>query len=78
LHHPSVMNSKKIIGRIIKHVRKNKGFTQQELADGLDTDKPYISRLEAGKINLTVDYLDRIIKTLETNHAEFFNTKHII
>ena len=72
------MSSKKIIGRIIKHVRKNKGFTQQELADGLDTERNYVCRIEAGKINLTVDYLDKIIAILQTNHAEFFNGKHII
>ena len=72
------MNSKKIIGRAIKHERKKKKFTQQDLADRLDTERNYVCRLEAGKINLTVNYLDKIIAILETNHAEFFNGKHLV
>jgi transcriptional regulator with XRE-family HTH domain len=63
--------SKVIIGKMIKARREEKKFTQQYLADLLDVDRQYIWRLENGKINITADYLDKVIKELGCNHKEF-------
>jgi len=57
-----VKSSREIIGRIIKLQRKMKGFTLQELADKLDVDRQYVWRLENGKINMSLDYLDKVIE----------------
>lgn len=46
----------------------------QELAEVLNVDRQYVWRLENGKINLTLDYLDKIIKALNVKHEEFLNT----
>jgi len=64
--------SKEIIGMMIKLRRKEKMITQQQLATLLDVDRQYVWRLENGKINLTMDYLDKLIKELDCNHADFF------
>ncbi|HWY35449.1 MAG TPA: helix-turn-helix transcriptional regulator [Nitrosopumilaceae archaeon] len=63
--------SKEIIGSMIATRRKNKKVTQQELASLLEVDRQYIWRLEKGKVNLTMDYLDKVIKELSCIHEEF-------
>jgi transcriptional regulator with XRE-family HTH domain len=65
--------SREIIGRKIKNQRKKKNLTQQELADLLQVDRQYVWRLENGKINMTLDYLDKIIFKLNCKHEDFFN-----
>ena len=67
------MSSKKIIGRIIKRLRKKKGLTLDEFAHKLDVDRQYIWKLENGKKNMSLDYLDKVIEKLGSKHEEFFN-----
>jgi repressor LexA len=66
--------SKEIIGKLIKQQRLNKQMTQQELADLLNVDRQYVWNIENGKINLTLDYLDKIIAKLKCTHNEFLNS----
>ncbi len=63
-------NSKIVIGKMIKDLRKEKNLSQQELADLLDVDRQYIWRIENGKINLTLDYFDKIIDKLIQNNKK--------
>lgn len=37
------------IGRNIRHLRKKKNLTQDQLAELIDGDQKYISRIESGK-----------------------------
>jgi transcriptional regulator with XRE-family HTH domain len=46
-----------LIGRQIKEARKKKGISQKELAKTLNYSQTTISKLEAGKIDLTVGNL---------------------
>ena len=64
-------SSKEIIGTMIKSRRKEKDFTQKHLADLLEVDRQYVWRLENGKINFTMDYLDKVILQLDCNHKDF-------
>lgn len=58
---------------MIKHQRIKSGLTLEELAQKLDTDRHYIWKLENGKTNMTLDYLDKILTVLKCSHKEFFN-----
>lgn len=71
-------NSKKIIGRIIKTQRKKKNLTLNELAEKLKVDRQYIWNLENGKINMTADYLDKIIEKIGCTHIDFFNLTDLV
>jgi transcriptional regulator with XRE-family HTH domain len=66
-----VKSSREIIGAMIRHRRKEKKLTQQDLANLLEIDRQYVWRLENGKVNLTMDYLDTIIEKLDCTHADF-------
>ncbi|PBQ32783.1 hypothetical protein CNR22_13700 [Sphingobacteriaceae bacterium] len=65
------VNSQEVIGKMIAKQRILKHFTQTEFALLLNVDRQYIWRLENGKINLTMKYLDKIIICLDCVHDDF-------
>lgn len=67
----TLKSSKKIIGELINHYRTKKGLTLEELATKMNTDRHYIWKIENGKVNMSMDYLDKIIKALKCTHDEF-------
>ncbi len=67
-----VKTSRQIIGMMIELRRKKINFTQTQLANLLEVDRQYVWRLENGKINLTMDYLDKVIEKLNCTHDDFF------
>jgi len=64
-------SSKEIIGTMIKSRRKERDFTQKQLADLLEVDRQYVWRLENGKVNFTMDYLDKVIYKLNCDQKDF-------
>lgn len=65
---------KKEIGKKIKQLRKNNlELTQDEFAKRLGWDRTYLSRIESGKQNLTLDSLVLICKNLDVSLADFFS-----
>ncbi len=59
----------KIANNVEKLRRKNK-LTKENLSLALGFDNSYISKLEKGKINITIEKLDKI--------ADYFNTETYI
>ena len=74
MHSPFTYTARVIIGKKIKFLREQKGMTQQELADLVRADRQYIYKIETGKKNITLDYLDKIAQVLEVSQSEFLNT----
>ncbi|MBN8694592.1 MAG: helix-turn-helix transcriptional regulator [Bacteroidetes bacterium] len=64
--------TKALIGYRIKAKRIEMGLTQQELAAKLLVDRQYISKLEGGKINMSLDYLDKVLTELNCTVDELF------
>ena len=52
--------------------RQEKKMTQTQLANLLFVDRQYVWRLENGKINLTMNYLDKVLLALNTTYVDFF------
>lgn len=65
-------NLKQTIGALIKHHRRSLGISQKELGELLGTDKQYVWRLEKGQINLTIDFLEKVIRSLNCTTRDFF------
>ena len=59
------------LGSRIKHFRKEKGITQQELASLCDFEKASMSRIESGKTNVSILTLRKVSKALEIHISEF-------
>lgn len=60
------------LGRRIAFLRKEKGFSQVELAADADMAKSYLSELELGKRNASVLVLSRLAAALGTTLEELF------
>lgn len=51
------------ISEMLKEARKEAKMTQSELADKIGTKKSYISRIENGKDNITIETLIKIFES---------------
>lgn len=61
------------IGGLIRDARRHKGMTQADLADLLGTSQGAVTRIEAGKQNLSLDMLAKIGDALD---SEFVSLGH--
>lgn len=59
--------------KAIKYFRKINNFSQEQLAEKANLDRTYISGIERGRRNITLDSLDKIIVALEIDKKTFFN-----
>lgn len=54
--------SQRILGERIRDARKEKGWTQEDLADEAEIDRSYIGGVERGERNVTFSMLCRIAR----------------
>ena len=67
-----------VVRKKIKKFRKEKGYTQQKLADEVDMSIDYLAEIESDKRKKTFSLaiLGRIADVLEIDIKEFFNNKN--
>ena len=58
------MGIAKQIGSRVKQLRELRNFTQEELAEKSETSSQYISALERGQKNATLEVLEKVAKGL--------------
>jgi transcriptional regulator with XRE-family HTH domain len=61
------------LGEAIRTCRKRASFSQEKLAEKADLSPVFISRVECGKENISVDALVRLAKALGVHIGEFFS-----
>lgn len=66
----------KLIGEQIRNIRKEKGMTQEALANECGFQYSYISDIERGERNISIETLEKIIGALDVIPAEIFNFTH--
>ena len=64
------MSLRKAIGDNIKTLRLKIGWTQEKLAIRSKLTSNYVSALERGTVNISVDNLEKIAKTLKVSVEE--------
>lgn len=64
------MNISEAFGVILKKHRNNLNISQEQLADKCDLDRTFISLLERGKRNPTIETLFKVSIALETLPSE--------
>jgi transcriptional regulator with XRE-family HTH domain len=62
----------KSVASTIRKFRKAKGMSQEELAHISGLDRTYISGVERGIRNITLESLEQIIKALDIHNSDFF------
>lgn len=68
-------NIKREIGLKISAIRKYNKLSQMRLAELCDLNFNYISRIELGNANVTIDTLIKIANSLNCSVCDFFNFK---
>jgi transcriptional regulator with XRE-family HTH domain len=67
------MNIKEKFGFKAKELREQKGFSIEFLANISNVDRTYISDIEKGKRNVSIEIMEKIILALDCDFATFFN-----
>ena len=71
------MNIKKELGEKIKRIRKQRGLTQNQLAELIDISPRNLSNIELGLSFVKSETLDKIIESLNISTEELFANSHI-
>jgi transcriptional regulator with XRE-family HTH domain len=64
---------RKILGRNVRTARKALGWSQEQLAFETDIDRTYISGIERGVRNPSLDMLVKLAKTLKTSPSNLLD-----
>ncbi len=59
-------------GQAVRKIRLEQGISQEELADRCGLHRTYISDIELGKRNLSLENIERIAISLNKTLSEFF------
>ncbi len=64
---------RKKLGLRIKELRKEKNFSQEELADLSGLDRTYINSVENGRRNISIINIEKIASAFNLTLKDFFN-----
>lgn len=70
------MAIKELIGKRIQELRKAHGLSQEQVAEKADISPNYLSRIECGKENPTLDMLIKLADALGVEMWEIFDFGH--
>ena len=69
------MNIKLKVGGRIKELRKQLSLSQEALALKAEVDRTYVTDVENGRRNVSIELLEKLIASLEVSFSDFFNAK---
>lgn len=67
------MNIKEKFGFKVKELREQKGYSIEYLANISNVDRNYISDIEKGQRNVSIEIIEKIITALDIEFGAFFN-----
>lgn len=69
------MDIKDKVGQRIKELRHELGLSQEALGNKAGVDRTYVTDVENGRRNVSVEVLEKLIKALEVSFQDFFTAK---
>ena len=63
------------VGNRIREIRKELQLSQEALAYKAEVDRTYVTDVENGRRNISIEILEKLINALEVSISEFFNSK---
>lgn len=70
------MNIKTKIGERLKDLRTQKNLSQEAVANNADIERSFITHIENGRRNVSVETLEKVIEDgLASSFKEFFNAE---
>lgn len=70
------METKELLGRRVKELRKKRGLTQEELAERASVDVKYLGNIERGRENPTVGTLEKLANALSVKTHQILTFEH--
>ena len=64
--------TRKAIGARIRFLRQQQGLTQVTFANMVNVERAYLSKVESGERNPSIDLLERIAGGFDLSLSEFF------
>jgi transcriptional regulator with XRE-family HTH domain len=65
------VSQRKTVGYNIRRIRNERGWTQEKLSIRSKLSYEYVNRLENGRVNVSLDTLEKIAKCLNVQLVEF-------
>ncbi len=69
------MDIKEKVGGRIRELRHKLDISQEALGNKAGVDRTYVTDVENGRRNISVEVLERLIVALELSFQEFFDSK---
>ena len=63
---------KELFGKKLAYIRKKRNLSQMQLAEIVDTSFNYISQIECGKANITMQVIESLADALDVDAVELF------
>lgn len=61
------MKARELVGKNIQRLRRDRGWTQEDLAAHAEIDRRHVGRIESGQANVTIDVLERLMTALRSD-----------
>ena len=68
------MSIKVKVGQRIKELRNQIGISQEALANKAEIDRTYVTVVENGRRNISIENLEKLVHALQVEFKEFFNS----
>ena len=66
------MDIRKRFGKRVKELRQTRGLSQKELARSLELDTSYISGIEKGELDISIEMIQKLSIAFKVNISELF------
>jgi transcriptional regulator with XRE-family HTH domain len=66
------MNARQLVAWNVRRIRVLRGISSERLAADAGVDRAYVSRIERGVANASIDLLEKVAKVLGVEIAELF------
>jgi transcriptional regulator with XRE-family HTH domain len=67
------MSIKVEVGKRIRQLRNEIGISQEALANKADIDRTYVTDVENGRRNISIENLEKLVVALQIQFKDFFN-----
>jgi len=68
------MEIKEEFGKRLNQLRKDRKMSQEKLAELSELNRPYISAIEQGKRNVSLEVISKLAQALDIESKQFFET----
>ena len=72
------MSIKFEVGKRIRELRNEMGISQEALANKAEIDRTYVTDVENGRRNISIENLEKLVVALRIEFKDFFNAPNFI